>query len=116
MLENKKVYYKIGEVADMFQVSTSLIRYWEQEFKMIKPRKTKNGIRQYTLKDIDNFQLIHHLIKEKGMTMPGAHKYIKNKKQEDDFDKLEVINTLKRTKTFLQDIKDLIEKKESGEK
>ena len=111
MLENQKVYYRIGEVAEMFQVSTALIRYWEKEFKIIKPKKNKNGLRQFTPKDIDNLQLIHHLIKEKGMTIQGVREYIKSKKQEDDFDKLEVINTLKRTKAFLQDIKELIEKK-----
>lgn len=116
MLENQKVYYKIGEVAKMFNVSTSLIRYWEKEFKMIKPNKTANGLRQFTPKDIDNFQLIYHLVKEKGMTIQGARDYIKSKKQKDDFDKLEVINTLKRTKVFLQDIKALIEKKEQDEK
>jgi len=116
MLENQKVYYRIGEVAKMFHVSTSLIRYWEREFKIIKPNKTTHGVRQFTTKDIDNFQLIYHLVKEKGMTIQGARDYIKSKKQKDDFDKLKVISTLKKTKVFLQDIKALIEKKESDEK
>ncbi len=115
MLESKKVYYKIGEVAEMFHVKTSLIRYWEEEFSFIKPKKSKGGFRLFTPKDIDNFQLIHFLIKEKGMTIQGARDYIKIKKQENDFDKLEVVNTLKRTKKFLQDIKTLIEKKEDSD-
>ena len=116
MLEPKKVYYKIGEVAEMFQVNTSLIRYWEEEFAMIKPKKSKGGLRLFTPKDIDNFQLIHHLIKEKGMTIQGVRNFIKSKKEADNFEKLEVINTLKRTKEFLQDIKNLIGKKEDDEK
>lgn len=63
-----KVYYSIGEVADMFGVNTSLIRFWEKEFDVIKPHKNKKGNRQFTKADIDNFHLIYHLVKEKGMT------------------------------------------------
>ena len=67
-----KVYYSIGEVADMFGVNTSLIRFWEKEFDVIKPHKNKKGNRQFTKADIDNFHLIYHLVKEKGMTLKGA--------------------------------------------
>ena len=67
-----KVYYSIGEVADMFGVNTSLIRFWEKEFDVIKPHKNKNGNRQFTKADIDNFHLIYHLVKEIGMTLKGA--------------------------------------------
>ena len=65
--ENKplKVYYSIGEVADMFGVNTSLIRFWEKEFNVIKPHKNKKGNRQFTKADIDNFHLIFHLVKER---------------------------------------------------
>ena len=68
-----KVYYSIGEVADMFGVNTSLIRFWEKEFDVIKPHKNKKGNRQFTKADIDNFHLIYHLVKEKGMTLKGAN-------------------------------------------
>jgi len=95
----------------MFQVKTSLIRYWEQEFDIIRPKKTKGGVRLFTRKDVDQFELIYHLIKEKGMTLQGAQEYIRNKKENNDFEKLEVINTLKRTKAFLTDIKELLERK-----
>jgi DNA-binding transcriptional MerR regulator len=111
MLKPEKLYYKIGEVAKMFGIKTSLIRYWEKEFSIIKPKKTKNGIRLFTRKDIDHFELIYHLIKEKGMTINGAREYIKKQKGLNNFEKLEVINTLKRTKAFLQDIKDLLDKR-----
>ena len=112
MLSTKKLYYKIGEVAEMFNVNTSLIRYWEQEFSIIRPKKSHGGVRLFTQKDIDHFELIYHLIKEKGMTVSGAREFIKNKQEKNDFEKLEVINTLKRTKTFLQDIKALLDERE----
>ena len=67
-----KVYYSIGEVADMFGVNTSLIRFWEKEFDVIKPHKNKKGNRQITKADIDNFLLIYDLVNEIGMTVIGA--------------------------------------------
>ncbi len=105
----KKLYYKIGEVAKMYGVNPSLIRYWEQEFDIIKPGKSRGGIRRYTQKDIDNFAIIYHLVKEKGLTIQGAKDYIRTKKENNDLDKLEVINTLKRTKKFLQEIKEILD-------
>lgn len=65
--ESLKLYYSIGEVAEMFGVNTSLIRFWEKEFDVIKPHKNKKGNRQFTKADVDNFHLIYHLVKEKGM-------------------------------------------------
>jgi DNA-binding transcriptional MerR regulator len=111
MLKPEKLYYRIGEVAKMFGIKTSLIRYWEKEFSIIRPKKTKNGLRLFTRKDIDHFELIYHLIKEKGMTINGAREYIKTQQEQNNLDKLEVINTLKRTKAFLQDIKALLDKR-----
>lgn len=73
----EKLYYSIGEVAEMFKVNTSLIRFWEKEFSIIKPLKNKKGNRLFTPKDIDNFHLIFHLVKEKGMTLKGAQKNLK---------------------------------------
>lgn len=108
MLEPKKVYYRIGEVAKMFNVKPSLIRYWIEEFDIIKPKKAHGRNRLFNQKDIDNFEIIYHLVKEKGMTIQGARNYIKNKKEQDNFEKLQVINTLKKTKQFLQDIKDML--------
>ena len=73
-----KLYYSIGEVAEMFEVNTSLIRFWENEFDIIKPQKNKKGNRLFTKKDIDNFHVIFHLVKEKGYTLEGAKKKLKN--------------------------------------
>ena len=107
-----KLYYKIGEVAKMFDVNTSLIRYWEHEFDIIKPGKSKGGLRRFTQKDIDNFELIYHLVKVKGMTIQGAKDFIKSKQTNNEFDRLEVISTLKRTKEFLKEIKEILETRE----
>ena len=77
-----KIYYKIGEVAERFDVNPSLIRYWEKEFSIIKPKKSDGGTRMFTRKDLDHFEIIHHLIKEKGMTIQGAKAYIAKKTDE----------------------------------
>ena len=100
--ESLKLYYSIGEVADMFGVNTSLIRFWEKEFDVIKPHKNKKGNRQFTKADVDNFHLIYHLVKEKGMTLKGAQQQLKNRKDETDF---EVIKRLKGIKEELLSIK-----------
>ncbi len=67
-----KLYYSIGEVAKAFSVNASLIRYWEQEFPIIKPKKNKKGNRYFTPEDIKNLKIIYHLVKEKGYTLDGA--------------------------------------------
>lgn len=74
-----KQYYKIGEVAKAFGVNTSLIRFWEKEFNIIKPKKNKKGNRLFRPDDIKNLQLIYHLVKEKGYTLDGAKKKLKEK-------------------------------------
>jgi DNA-binding transcriptional MerR regulator len=76
----EKLYYSIGEVAKAFKVKTSLLRFWENEFDSIKPKKKQTGTRKYTQKDIESIQLIYHLVKEKGMTLAGAKSRLKEKK------------------------------------
>jgi DNA-binding transcriptional MerR regulator len=68
----EKIYFTIGEVADMFDVNTSLIRFWEKEFPQLQPRKNARGNRVYTKKDVELFRKIHHLVKERGYTLDGA--------------------------------------------
>ncbi|MFO7656390.1 MAG: MerR family transcriptional regulator [Bacteroidales bacterium] len=101
----EKLYYSIGEVAKIFNVNTSLIRFWEKEFDVIKPKKNKKGNRFFTQQDIDNFHLIYHLVKEKGMTLNGAKKKIKENK-EDTQDNFEVIKSLNEIKGLLLEIRD----------
>lgn len=105
--ENKplKVYYSIGEVADMFGVNTSLIRFWEKEFNIIKPHKNKKGNRQFTKADIDNFHLIYHLVKEKGMTLKGAQQQLQENKSETEIN-FEIVKRLKSIKEELLSIKE----------
>ena len=72
-----KLYYSIGEVAKMFDVNTSLIRFWENEFDILKPKKNKKGNRLFTQKDVDNLKIIYHLVKERGFTLDGAKKKLR---------------------------------------
>ena len=105
MATEKKLYYSIGEVGKIFDVKTSLIRYWEKEFSIIKPKKNKKGNRLFTQKDIDNFHLIFHLVKERGMTLSGAKKKLKENKG-DTINNFEIVKTLKGIKEMLLEIKE----------
>lgn len=104
--ETEKLFYSIGEVADMFDVNTSLIRFWEKEFDVISPSKNKKGNRLFTKKDIENFKLIFHYVKEKGYTLQGAKEKLKNGGKDADTMKVEVIDRLKSIKEQLLKMKD----------
>ncbi len=106
--EIKKLYYSIGEVAKMFDVSTSLIRFWESEFTILKPRKNSKGNRMYTEKDIDMLMLIYHLVKERGYTLDGAKKKLKENKSE-TVNHFAVVKSLKKIRSFLKDIQENLE-------
>ncbi|MBI9038396.1 MAG: MerR family transcriptional regulator [Bacteroidales bacterium] len=100
----EKTYYSIGEVAKMFGVNTSLIRFWENEFDIIKPHKNKKGNRMFTQHDVDNFHIIYHLVKERGFTLQGAKNKLKEKNT-DYFENIQLIKTLKNLKAFLLEVK-----------
>jgi DNA-binding transcriptional MerR regulator len=105
-----KLYYTIGEVADMFSVNASLIRFWEKEFAIIQPKKNKKGNRLFTTKDIENFNKIYQLVKINGYTLDGAKKALKSKElinEEviDTDDNAIVINRLENIKQRLQELK-----------
>ena len=103
----QKLYYSIGEVAKMFDVNTSLIRFWEKEFDIIKPQKNKKGNRLFTKKDIDNFHLIFNLVKEQGYTLQGAKEKLSIS---GDFSEknLEIIKKLKKVRDFLSELKEAL--------
>ncbi len=105
----QKIFFRIGEVAKKFNVQTSLIRYWEKEFSFIHPKKSDKGTRLFTQKDMDNFEIVYHLIKEKGMTIQGTREYFKKHYDKDSLDKLEVINTLKRTRNLLEEVRNVLD-------
>jgi DNA-binding transcriptional MerR regulator len=107
MEETEKLFYAIGEVAEMFDVNTSLIRFWEKEFDIIKPQKNKKGNRLFTKKDIENFRVIYHLVKDKGYTLQGAKEHLKGSKvSTTEINKnAEAIEKLKKLKEALLELK-----------
>ncbi|MFN8699205.1 MAG: MerR family transcriptional regulator [Flavobacteriales bacterium] len=100
--EIEKLYYSIGEVADMFEVNSSLIRFWEKEFPQLQPRKNNRGNRVYNKKDIELFRKIHHLVKEKGYTLEGAKNALRKRQVLDSNETL--AGKLLRVRTELMNI------------
>lgn len=100
----QKLYYSISEVAEMFGVSNSLIRFWETEFSVLKPSKNSRGDRRFTQRDIDNLKIIYHLVKEKGFTLEGAKRELKLNKDKST-EKQKVVRRLRDLKRFLQQLK-----------
>jgi DNA-binding transcriptional MerR regulator len=103
--QSGKLYYTIGEVSRMFNVNTSLIRFWEKEFDILKPKKNKKGNRLFTQQDVDNLHIIYHLVKERGYTLPGAKAKLKENKIENTSQDFEILKTLQRMRDFLIEIK-----------
>tara|TARA_B100000767_G_scaffold273952_1_gene305565 strand:- start:2199 stop:2528 length:330 start_codon:yes stop_codon:yes gene_type:complete len=101
----EKRYYTIGEVAKAFDVNTSLLRYWEKEFKEIQPKKKSNGVRKYTPGDVKNIKIIFHLLKEKGMTIEGTKKQLKVSKSSEEA-KMDILKNLQKIKTELESLRD----------
>mgnify|MGYP001051165715 CR=1 FL=1 len=100
----KKLYYPIREVAAFFNVNTSLIRVWETEFDIIKPRKNRKGDRLFRFEDIKNLEIIYYLLRKKKFSLEGAKKYLKENKGNLDTNQ-QLIQTLKKLKLFLTEIK-----------
>jgi len=100
----EKLYYTIGEVAKAFDVNTSLLRFWEKEFSVIKPKKNAKGNRYFSKEDVKNIQLSYHLVKEKGFTLEGAKEYLKSEKKQ-ALDNFEIIHKLEKIKADLEALK-----------
>lgn len=100
-----KLYYTIGEVSKIFDVNASLIRFWEKEFDILQPKKNKKGNRLFTQKDVDNLQIIYHLVKERGYKLDGAKKKLKENK-EDTMNEMEMVASLKKIRSFLVSLKE----------
>lgn len=100
----EKRYYGIGEVAKAFDVNTSLIRFWEKEFDVIKPKKNAKGNRKFTPEDIKNLKFIYHLVKERGFTLEGAKIHLKEEKKQ-ALSNFEIISKLEDIKDQLIKIK-----------
>jgi DNA-binding transcriptional MerR regulator len=105
---DKRLYYSIQEVADHFAVNVSLLRYWEKEFENIRPKKTAGGTRQYTKDDIQQIEIVYHLVKEKGMTIEGARQTL-NSKKDDEEKRVEAVARLKEIRKELASIEEEFE-------
>ncbi|MFM2214157.1 MAG: hypothetical protein RL427_1420 [Bacteroidota bacterium] len=103
-LKEGKRYYSIGEVAKAFGVNASLIRFWDKEFDILKPKKNAKGNRMFTPEDVKNLQLIYHLVKERGFTLEGAKTHLKEG-QKKTLDQFEIISKLESVKMQLMNIK-----------
>ena len=101
----EKLYYSIGEVAKIFGVNSSLVRFWEKEFDIIKPKKNKKGNRMFTQKDLDNLRIIYHLVKERGFTLQGAKKKLRENKG-DAAQEEEIVRRLQDVRSFLVELRD----------
>jgi len=101
----EKLFYPIGEVAKKYNVNVSLIRFWEKEFDILKPKKNKKGNRMFTKKDMVNLDIIYHLVKERGFTLEGAKKKLTENKS-DTIDNITIISKLKELKSFLVEMRD----------
>lgn len=103
--EISKLYYPIGEVAEMFEVNTSMIRFYEKEFEILQPKKNAKGNRLFRPEDIDNLKIIFNLIKDKGFTLQGAKDYMKTNKN-DIQDNQKIIDSLEKLKSFMNNLKE----------
>ena len=104
-LKDPKIYYSIGEIAKSLNVNSSLIRFWEKEFEIIKPKKNSRGNRIYTKNDLENISMIYHLVKEKKYTIKGAKKRMRNNK-EGVKKNYEIILNLKKIREQLVEIRE----------
>ncbi|KJD32655.1 transcriptional regulator [Tamlana sedimentorum] len=101
----EKRYYSIGEVAKAFGVNTSLIRFWEKEFEVLKPKKNAKGNRKFTPEDIKNLKFIYHLVKERGFTLEGAKTHLKEEKKQ-ALNTFEIVSKLESIKSQLLKLKE----------
>lgn len=102
----KKLFYSMGEVAEMFDVKPSLLRHWEAKFDILRPHKNKKGNRMFTPEDVENLKLIYHLVKERGMTLAGAAQYLKNGITDTMRRDMELLDRLQRIRAELVEVRE----------
>lgn len=110
----EKLLYTMGEVTEMFDVKPSLIRFWVDRFDVLKPKKNKKGNRLFTPADVKNLEVIYHLTKERGMTLAGVEKYLKNNKEEAERD-TEIVRRLQTIRALLVEIREELKEEPEGE-
>ena len=102
----KKLYYSMGEVAEMFDVTPALIRHWESQFDCIKPNRNKKGNRLFTPEDVERLKQIYHLVKERGMTLKGANKVLKRAKTDEVAQEMELLERLQKIRAALVEVRE----------
>ena len=102
----KKMFYSMGEVAEMFDVKPSLLRHWEAKFDILQPHKNKKGNRLFTPEDVENLKLIYHLVKERGMTLAGAAQYLKNGITDTMRRDMELLDRLQKIRAELVEVRE----------
>ena len=102
-----KLFYSMGEVAEMFDVNTSLIRHWESQFSILRPKRNKKGNRLFSPQDVENLKMIYHLVKERGMTLEGAKKALRKAPSESGVDRdAELMERLQRIRALLVEVRE----------
>jgi len=102
-----KLFYSMGEVAEMFDVNTSLIRHWESQFSILRPKRNKKGNRLFSPEDVENLKMIYHLVKERGMTLEGAKKALRKVPSESGVDRdAELMERLQRIRALLVEVRE----------
>lgn len=110
----KKLYYSMGEVAEMFDVTPALIRHWEAQFDCIKPHRNKKGNRLFSPEDVERLKQIYHLVKERGMTLKGANKVLKRAKSDEMVQEIELLERLQKIRSALVEVREEL-KADAGE-
>ena len=114
-MATKKLYYSMGEVAEMFDVTPALIRHWESQFDCIKPHRNKKGNRLFTPDDVEKLKQIYHLVKEKGMTLKGANKVLKRGSKDGATQEMELLERLQKIRATLVQVREEL-KEDDGER
>lgn len=110
----KKMFYSMGEVAEMFDVKPSLLRHWEAKFDILRPHKNKKGNRMFTPEDVENLKLIYHLVKERGMTLAGAAQYLKNGITDTMRRDMELLDRLQKIRAELVEVREQLKDTPDG--
>lgn len=111
----EKLFYSMGEVAEMFDVNVSLIRYWTTKFSVLNPKRNKKGNRMFRPEDIENFKLIYHLVKERGMTLEGAQRAMRNRGKSEMSRSAEVMERLQSVRAMLLEMREMLGEEEQNE-
>ena len=110
----KKLFYSMGEVAEMFDVNASLIRHWESKFEILRPQKNKKGNRMFSPEDVENLKLIYHLVKERGMTLDGARRALKGRGLSGVARDMELLERLQAIRAQLVEVRNELKEPEAG--